>query len=105
MVRLPIYLDNHATTRADPRVVIFTSGATEGNNLAIKGAARLYRPQGERCVDDVVGDFFQAAPAEAVATGQVSQRGGQARPDALGLVRSSLVSALSACLEVSCSRC
>ncbi|QNT78133.1 cysteine desulfurase family protein [Entomobacter blattae] len=94
----PIYLDNQATTRCDPRVVVemlpwfaeefgnphsshhakgikaaqaieearqqvatligaeereihFTSGATESNNLAIKGAARfasLYRPESPR---------------------------------------------------------
>lgn len=93
---LPIYLDNAATTRTDPRVVeammpyftevfgnpgsrnhsfgwaaedgidvarkqvadligadpkevVFTSGATESNNLAIKGAAQMYakKPAGE----------------------------------------------------------
>jgi len=96
MLRLPIYMDNHATTRTDPRVVaamvpffsehygnassvhtfgqralqavdearaqiagligaepkevIFTSGATESNNLALKGAAAMYRRQGNHIV-------------------------------------------------------
>ena len=96
MLRLPIYMDNHATTRTDPRVVeamlpyfgttygnansvhafgqeaahavdeareqiaaligadrreiAFTSGATESNNLAIKGAAAMYRRQGNHIV-------------------------------------------------------
>lgn len=96
MLRLPIYMDNHATTRTDPRVVeamlpyfsehfgnansvhnfgqraaqavdeartqvaeligaepreiVFTSGATESNNLAIKGAAAMYRRQGNHIV-------------------------------------------------------
>src|SRR5437588_4711309 len=92
-----IYLDNHATTRTDPRVlaamlpyftehfgnaasrshafgwkaeeavdqaraqvagllgadsreIVFTSGATECNNLAIKGAARLDRQQGDHLI-------------------------------------------------------
>ncbi len=94
--RLPIYMDNNATTRTDPRVIeamlpyfseqfgnaasihvfgqraaaavdqaraqiaglidaetkeiVFTSGATESNNLALKGAAAMYRRQGNHIV-------------------------------------------------------
>ncbi|HZT83538.1 MAG TPA: IscS subfamily cysteine desulfurase [Gemmataceae bacterium] len=96
MLSLPIYLDNHATTRCDPRVVeamlpffterygnaaslhtfgqqakdaagaareqvaaligasprevVFTSGATESNNLALKGAAALLRGKGDHLI-------------------------------------------------------
>src|SRR5262245_27780623 len=97
MPQLPIYMDNHATTRVDPRVVeamlplfteqygnpavknhrfgwqadglvqearrqvaeligasereiVFTSGATESNNLALKGAAHAYRQEGEHLI-------------------------------------------------------
>jgi cysteine desulfurase len=35
---------------ADPREIIWTSGATEGNNLAIKGAANLYKGRGRHIV-------------------------------------------------------
>src|ERR1051325_4309500 len=96
-MKLPIYMDNHATTRVDPRVVeamlpyfseeygnaasvnhvfgrkaalaveaarehvavligasakeiVFTSGATESNNLAIKGVAAAYRHKGSHVV-------------------------------------------------------
>ena len=98
MIDLPVYLDNHATTRPDPRVVeamlpyftthlrqrrehlapvrlgrggrrsiapesrsprllgaepreiVFTSGATEANNLAIKGAAWASKRRGNHLV-------------------------------------------------------
>jgi len=35
---------------ADPKEIVWTSGATEGNNLAIKGAAQFYRTKGKHLV-------------------------------------------------------
>jgi cysteine desulfurase len=39
-----------ALLNADPKEIIWTSGATEGDNLAIKGAANFYRSKGKHIV-------------------------------------------------------
>ncbi|MDX3904684.1 MAG: IscS subfamily cysteine desulfurase [Pigmentiphaga sp.] len=39
-----------ALLNADPREIVWTSGATEGNNLAIKGAAHFYAERGKHII-------------------------------------------------------
>ncbi|MFM2400160.1 MAG: hypothetical protein RL341_2317 [Pseudomonadota bacterium] len=39
-----------ALVNADPREIVWTSGATEGNNLAIKGAAHFYKEKGKHII-------------------------------------------------------
>ena len=39
-----------ALVNADPREIVWTSGATEANNLAIKGAAHFYKDKGKHLV-------------------------------------------------------
>ena len=38
----------------DPREIVWTSGATESDNLAIKGAAKFYREKGRHLVTSVI---------------------------------------------------
>ncbi len=42
--------DVAALLNADPKEIIWTSGATEGNNLAIKGAAHFYKGKGKHII-------------------------------------------------------
>jgi len=39
-----------ALLNADPKEIVWTSGATEGNNLAIKGAAHFYKTRGKHII-------------------------------------------------------
>ena len=39
-----------ALVQADPKEIVWTSGATESNNLAIKGAARFHRAKGRHLI-------------------------------------------------------
>jgi len=39
-----------ALLNADPKEIVWTSGATEGNNLAIKGAAQFYKTKGKHLI-------------------------------------------------------
>jgi cysteine desulfurase len=51
---------------ADPREIIFTSGATESNNLAIKGAAEARRPRGNHIISTTIEHPAVLAPLDVL---------------------------------------
>jgi cysteine desulfurase len=74
-----------ALINADPKEIVWTSGATEGNNLAIKGAANFYKTKGKhiitqktehKAVLDTVRELerqgFEASVLEVDANGLIS---------------------------------
>ncbi|MDB5962344.1 MAG: IscS subfamily cysteine desulfurase, partial [Massilia sp.] len=83
---------------ADPREIIWTSGATESNNLALKGAAQFYKTKGKhiitvktehKAVLDTVRELerqgFEATYLEPQANGliTVEQLTAAIRPDTI----------------------
>ena len=70
---------------AQPREIVFTSGATESDNLAVKGVAAFYRDKGQHIVTVATEHRAVLAPC------RVLDKGGQARvtvlkPEPTGLV-------------------
>jgi len=87
-----------ALLNADPKEIVWTSGATEGNNLAIKGAANFYKTKGKHIITQktehkaVLDTFrelerqgFEATYLEVDANGLVSveQLKAALRPDTI----------------------
>ncbi|MBD8566451.1 IscS subfamily cysteine desulfurase [Oxalobacteraceae sp. CFBP 8763] len=83
---------------ADPREIVWTSGATESNNLAIKGAAQFYKTKGKhiitvktehKAVLDTVRELervgFEATYLEPQANGLITieQLAAAIRPDTI----------------------
>jgi cysteine desulfurase len=81
---------------AEPREIIFTSGATEANNLAIKGAARFHRDFGKDHVVTVVTEH-KCVLESAAALEREGFRVTRLPVDAQGLVD---VAALAAAIDV-----
>jgi cysteine desulfurase len=87
-----------ALVNADPREIVWTSGATEGNNLALKGAAQFYKTKGKhiitvktehKAVLDTVRELerqgFEATYLEPTANGLITieQLEAAIRPDTI----------------------
>ncbi len=83
---------------ADPREIVWTSGATESNNLAIKGAARFHRAKGRHLITlktehkavldtmrELERDGFEVTYLDVLADGLVDPQALEAamRPDTI----------------------
>ena len=74
-----------AVLGAEPREIVFTSGATEANNLALQGSARLRRQHRDHLVTVVTEHPAQAVFHDVLAT----RRLGWSRCDTLNIRRMS----------------
>ena len=75
----------------DPREIVWTSGATESDNLAIKGAAKFYREKGRHLVTSVIEH-----KAVLDSCKQLEQEGFSVTyltPDSQGMISPALVAA------------
>ena len=76
---------------AEARTIVFTSGATESNNLALKGVAAAYRKKGDHLISVAAEHKLGPRSAAAAGTRGLSSNdsvGGSLRPRCSGTNRS-----------------
>ena len=73
-----------ALVGAGSKDIVFTSGATEANNLAIKGAAKARRGERDHLVDDRDRAQGGARPDRVAGAGRLAHHGGAGRARRVG---------------------
>ncbi|CAG0914521.1 unnamed protein product [Notodromas monacha] len=94
-----------AIINADPREIIFTSGATESNNISVKGVARFYKSKKRHVITTqtehkCVLDSCRALEGEGFEVEPVQSGGGQERGIRSGTVPTPLVVGLGKACEI-----